>query len=190
LRKRDRSNLFVEIDAPILAGWKCAILPRIDMSKPATISIALVTLIVILVAASHARPQNQKIRVCVFTANDDANSVAQSIEAKFNGTLRYETVSDTMKTDLIVFVGCLKLLDNLHSLNDDWVCSSTVQFVSGDLVAVPYDKANSLVIGQPEYVAKSIFERVVSRTGDADLKAKRDFFHSEIQVYCKFFNCS
>jgi len=95
-----------------------------------------------------------------------------------------------MKTDLIVLVGCLSLQDNSHALKDQWACSSEVQFVSGDLFAVPYDKANNLVVGSPEYIAKSIFEKVVSRTGDADLKEKRDFFHSEIQVYCKLFNCS
>jgi len=139
---------------------------------------------------ANARPQDRKVRVWVFRANDQAGSIAQSIEAKFNSTMRYETVKDTMQTDLILLVGCLTVQDNINTLRDQWVCSSTLQVVAGDLVTVPHDTGNNLVIGSPEFVARGIFEKVVSHSGDRELQAKREFFGKEIYVYCKRFNCS
>lgn len=136
-----------------------------------------------------AKPQNQKVRVWVFPANGKPGSITQSVEAKFNSTMRYETV-DTMQTDLILLVGCLTVQDNTNSLRDQWACASTLQVVAGDLVAVPHDAGNNLVIGSPEFVARGIFERVVSHSGDKELQAKRDFFRKEIYVYCKRFNCA
>jgi hypothetical protein len=138
---------------------------------------------------ANARPQSRKVRVWVFRANDQAGSIAQSVEAKFNSTMRYET-ADTMQTDLILLLGCLTVQDNTNSLRDQWVCSSTLQVVAGELVAVPHDAGNNLVIGSPEFVAQSIFEKAVSHSGDRELQAKRDFFQKETYVYCKRFNCS
>ncbi len=137
-----------------------------------------------------AKSQDRKVRVWVFRANDEAGSIAQSVEARFNGTMRYETVKDTMQTDLILIVGCLTAQDNTNGLKDQWVCSSTLQVVVGDLVAVPHDVGNNLVIGSPAFVAQSIFEKAVSKSGDSELQAKRDFFRKETYVYCKRFNCS
>jgi hypothetical protein len=137
-----------------------------------------------------AKPQDRKVRVWVFLANDEASSIAQSLDAKFNSTMRYETVKGTMQTDLILLVGCLTVQDNTNSLRDQWVCSSTLQVVAGDLVAVPHDAGNNLVIGSPEFVARSIYEKAVSHSGDRELQAKREFFGKEIYVYCKRFNCS
>ena len=137
-----------------------------------------------------AKPQDRKVRVWVLRANEEAGSIAQSVEAKFNSTMRYETVKDTMQTDLILNVACLTAQDNTNSLRDQWVCSSTLQVVVGDLVAVPHDVGNNLVIGSSAFVAQSIFEKAVSKSGDSELQAKRDFFRKETYVYCKRFNCS
>ena len=137
-----------------------------------------------------AKPQDRKVRVWVLRANDEAGSIAQSVEAKLNSTMRYDTVKDTMETDLILNVACLTAQDNTNSLRDQWVCSSTLQVVVGDLVAVPHDVGNSLVIGSPAFAAQSIFEKTVGHSGDRELQAKRDFFRKETFVYCKQFNCS
>ena len=94
----------------------------------------------------------------VFAANDEAEGIVQSIKSRFNGTMRYETV-DGMNTDLIVLVGCLQVQDNTRSLNDQWVCSSTLQFVAGNLVAMPFDKGNNLATGGSDYQARVIFEK-------------------------------
>jgi len=75
-------------------------------------------------------------------------------------------------------------------LRDQWVCSSTLQVVAADIVTLPHDEGNNLVIGPPEYVAQSIFEKAVNHSGDRQLQAKRDFFRKEIYVFCKRFNCS
>jgi hypothetical protein len=136
-----------------------------------------------------AKPQDRKIRVWVFSANQEADSMVQSVEAKFNSTMRYQTV-DTMQTDLILLVGCIAVQDNTNSLRDQWVCSSTLQVVVGDLVTVPHDVGNNLVVGPPSFVAQSIFEKAVRHSGDGELQAKRDFFRKEAFVYCKRFNCS
>jgi len=137
-----------------------------------------------------AKPQDRKVRVWVFRANDEAGSIVQSVEAKFNSTMRYETVKDTMQTDLIVLVACLTVQDNTNTLRDQWVCSSTLQVVVGDLIAVPHDAGNNLVIGSPAFVAEGIFEKAVSHSGDRELQAKRDLFRKATYVYCKRFNCS
>jgi len=137
-----------------------------------------------------ARSQDRKIRVWVFPANDDAGLIVQSIDAKLNSTMRYEVVKDTMQTDLILIVGCLRIQDSTNSLQDQWTCSSTLQVVAEDLVAVPHDAGNNLVIGSPSFVAQSIFEKAVSHSGDRELQSKRDFFRREIYAYCKRRNCS
>jgi hypothetical protein len=137
-----------------------------------------------------AKPQDRKVRVWVFLANAEAGAIVQSVEAKFNSTMRYETVRNTMQTDLILIVACLRAEDERNSLRDQWVCSSALQVVTGDLVAVPHDAGNNLVIGNPSFIAQGIFEKVVSHSGDRELQAKRDFFRKEICAYCKTFNCS
>jgi len=138
---------------------------------------------------AKAEPQNEKIRVWVFAANDEAEGIVQSIKSRFNGTMRYETV-ESMNTDLIVLVGCLQPEDSAGSLKGQWVCSSTLQFVAGNLMAMPFDKGNNLVIGRSDYEAQAIFEKVVSHTGDGELQERRNFVHGEVTAYCHKFDCS
>jgi hypothetical protein len=136
-----------------------------------------------------AEPQNGKVRVWVFGANDEAEGIVQSIKSKFNGTMRYATVED-MNTDLILLVGCLRAEDNTRSLKNQWVCSSALQFVAGNLVAMPFDKGNNLAIGGSDYEARAIFEKVVSHTGDEELQERRNFVHGKVSAYCHMFDCS
>lgn len=136
-----------------------------------------------------AEPQSEKVRVWVFGANDEAEGIVQSIKSKFNGTMRYETV-EGMKTDLILLVGCLRAEDSTRSLKDQWVCSSTLQFVAGNFMAMPFDKGNNLVIGGSDYEARAVFEKVVSHTGDEELQERRNFVHGKVSAYCHMFDCS
>jgi hypothetical protein len=135
------------------------------------------------------KPQDRKVRVWVFSGNDGADSIVQSIEAKFNSTMRYETVKD-MQTDIIVLVGCFTDQDNAKALKNDWICASTVQVVVGDLVALPHDAGNDLVVGSSEFVAQRIFDKTVSKSGENELQARRAYFRKRIYVYCQRFNCS
>ena len=133
--------------------------------------------------------QDSKVRVWVCPGNSDARNVAQGVEAKFNSTLRFETVRDTYDTDMVVFVNCISVEDNTNTLRNQWVCSSIAQVVVGNIVAVPYDEADNLVVGTPEYVATAIFERTVSRLSDKELQKARDLFRKKASLYCRMFGC-
>jgi len=81
----------------------------VQMMKTKFLLLGVLTVTAMLAAFwLHAtpKPQDRKVRVLVFRANDEAGAIVQSIGAKFNSTMRYETV-DTMKTDLFLLVGCL-----------------------------------------------------------------------------------
>ncbi len=136
-----------------------------------------------------SKAQDKKVRVWVYPGNSDARGVAQGVEAKFNSTLRFETVKDTYNTDMVVFVNCMSVEDNTNTLRNQWVCSSIAQVVVGDIVAVPYDEADDLVVGTPEYAATAIFERTVSRSSDRELQKARDLFRKKVSLYCKMFAC-
>jgi len=138
----------------------------------------------------ESKAQDKRVRVWVCPGNNDATSVAQGVEAKFNSTQRFETVKDTYNTDLVVFVNCMTAEDNTNTLRNQWVCSSVAQVVVGDIVAIPYDQADNLVIGTPEYAATGIFERVASRSSDGEIQKVRELFRKRVSLYCKIFACS
>jgi len=134
--------------------------------------------------------QDKRVLVWVCPGNSDARGVAQGIEAKFNSTLRFETVKDTYNTDIVVFVNCMSVENNTNTLRNQWVCSSIAQVVVGDIVAIPYDEADNLVVGTPEYAATAIFEKTVSRSSDGELQKVRDRFRKKVSLYCKMLNCA
>jgi predicted secreted protein len=72
-------------------------------------------------------------------------------------------------------------------LSNQWVCSSIAQVVVGNIVAVPYDEADNLVVGTPEYAATAIFEKTVSRS-DRELQKARDLFRKKVSLYRKMFS--
>ena len=142
------------------------------------------------VPAIKSEPQGQKIRVWVCPGNADASMIAQGVEAKLNGTQRFETVRDTYATDLILYINCLNVQDNANKLKDQWTCSSGAQIVAGDVIAVPYDDADNLVVGTPDYIATAMFERAASHAGDSELRKARENFRKRLSLYCKTFSCS
>lgn len=152
----------------------------------------LATSIVFVISAfwafANVEAQGKKVRVWVCPGNNDAAVVARSVEAKLNSTLRFETVRDTYSTDMVVFINCMSIEGN--TLKNEWVCSSTAQVVAGDIVAIPYDEADNLVLGGPDYIAAAIFERTVSRSSDGDLENARGAFRRKVLSYCKAFICT
>ena len=150
----------------------------------------LVVFLGIIWSATKSKAQEKKIRVWVCPGNRGAASVAQGVEAKLNSTLRFDTVRDTYATDFILFVNCLSVQDNSSSLKSGWVCSSVAQVVAGDLIAVPYDEADNLVVGTQDYAATTIFERFVSHTSDSELRESQNNFRKKLLLYCKTGGCA
>lgn len=137
------------------------------------------------------RAQDKKVRVWVCPGNSDAAAVAEGVEARLNSTVRFETVKDTYKTDIVLFVNCMSVEETPHNkLGNQLVCSSAAQVVVADIVSVPYDEADDLVVGTPDYAASMIFERAVSHSSDGGLQKARDNFLKKISLYCRMVACT
>lgn len=144
----------------------------------------LLVVAVLLVTPTLAHPK-LAVHINVSTTSDKVTTqLREGMEARINGTDRYEISVNAIETDLILAVNCI-VLDNGALA----ACDSDVTYFPYRYwpLSIELERAESIVTsgtGQLSYIVDTLMNHFINGSTDAVLSERKKFLRESIQAFC------